>query len=64
MLKDTVKWFHIAMGHHGEKRLRESLQQRYHHNKLRHTIDKYKCEHCQKQKNYQAKVMDSYLRVK
>ena len=50
MLKEAVKWFHIFMGHPAEKRLRESLQQRYHHNKLCHTIDKYKCEHFQRHK--------------
>ena len=50
MLKDTVKWLHIVMGHPGEKMLIESLQQRYHHHKLCHTIDKYNCEHCQRHK--------------
>ena len=30
MVEDTVKWFHQVMGHPGEKRLTESLRQRYH----------------------------------
>ena len=47
MLEETVKWFHQVMGHPGEKRLRQTLQQRYYHSKLRYTIDKFKCEHCQ-----------------
>ena len=34
MLEKTVKWFHQVMGHPGEKRLHETLQQRYHHSKL------------------------------
>ena len=50
MLEATVKWFHQVMGHPGEKRLRETLQQRYYHSKLRYTIDKFKCEHCQRHK--------------
>ena len=50
MLKPTVKWFHQVLGHPGEKRLRETLQQRYYHPQLHQTIDKYKCEHCQKHK--------------
>ncbi|KAL7525960.1 hypothetical protein ACHAXR_004955, partial [Thalassiosira sp. AJA248-18] len=36
--------------HPGEKRLRETLQQRYYHIKLRYTIDRFKCEHCQRHK--------------
>ncbi len=31
MIVDTVKWFHQVMGHPGEKRLRETLNQRYHY---------------------------------
>ena len=50
MLEETVKWFHQVMGHPREKRLRETLQQRYHHSKLRYTIDNFKCEHCQRHK--------------
>ena len=48
MLDETVNWFHIFMGHPGENRLIEPLQKCYHHNKICHTIDKYKCEHCQR----------------
>ncbi len=33
---DTVKWFHQVMGHPGEKRLQETMNQRYHHPKLRY----------------------------
>jgi hypothetical protein len=50
MLEETVRWFHQAMGHSGEICLRETLQQRYHHSKLQYTIDKFKCEHCQRHK--------------
>ena len=50
MLRETVKWFHIVVYHPGEKQLRDSCHQLYHHHKLCHTIDKYKCEHCQRHK--------------
>ena len=46
MLKGTVKWFHEVMGHPGTNRLRDTLSQRYHHEYLRRTIDKFRCEHC------------------
>ncbi len=35
-------------GHPGEKRLRETLNQRCHHPKLRYHIEKLKCKDCQK----------------
>jgi hypothetical protein len=47
MLEETVTWFHQVMGHPGEKRLCETLQQCYYHSKLRYTVDKFRCEHCQ-----------------
>jgi hypothetical protein len=39
MVVDTVKWFHQVMGHPGEKRLQEMLNQRHHHPKLWYQID-------------------------
>ncbi len=50
MVVDTVKWFHQVMGHPGEKRLRETLDQRYYHPRLCYHIDKLKCKYCQKHK--------------
>ncbi len=50
MVVDTVKWFHQVMGHPGEKRLWEMLNQCYHHPKLCYHIDKLKCKDCQKYK--------------
>ena len=50
MLKSTVKWYHIVTGHPGSKKLRLTLQQRYHHPELRRYIDKYNCPVCQKHK--------------
>ncbi len=50
MVVDTVKWFHQVMGHPGEKRLHETLNQCYYHPKLRYHIDKLKCKNCQKHK--------------
>ena len=48
MVGDTVKWFHQVMGHPGEKRLTESLRQRYHNPTLRRHIEQFKCSDCQK----------------
>jgi hypothetical protein len=50
MVADTLKWFHQVMGHPGEKRLRETLNQRYYHPELCYHIDKLKCKDCQKHK--------------
>ena len=50
IMEQTVKWFNQVIGHLGEKRLHEKLQQRYHHPKLRYTIDKFKCQYCQQHK--------------
>jgi hypothetical protein len=50
MVVDTVKRFHQVMGHPGKKRLRETLNQRYHHPKLCYHINRLKCKDCQKYK--------------
>jgi hypothetical protein len=50
MIVDTVKWFHQVMGHPGEKRLHEMLNQHYHLPKLHYHIEKLKCKDCQKYK--------------
>ena len=50
MVVDTVKWFHQVMGHPGEKRLQETLNQNYYHPKLHYHIDELKCKYCQKHK--------------
>jgi hypothetical protein len=42
MVENTVKWFHQVMGHPGEKRLTESLRQRYHNPALRRHIEQLK----------------------
>ena len=38
------------MGHPGSDRLRHTIGQRYHHYLLRRTIDKFRCEHCLRNK--------------
>jgi hypothetical protein len=50
MVVDTVKWFHQVMGHSGEKRLQDTLNQRYHRPELRYHINELKCKDCQKYK--------------
>jgi hypothetical protein len=50
MVVDTVKWFHQVMGHPGENRLQEMLNQCYCHPRLHCHIDKLKCKDCRKYK--------------
>jgi hypothetical protein len=50
MVVDTVKWFHQVMGHPGEKRLQEMLNQCYYHPRLSYHIEKLECKDCQKHK--------------
>jgi hypothetical protein len=50
MVVDTVKWFHQVMGHPGEIRLQETLNQCFYHPRLHYHIDKLKCKECQKHK--------------
>ena len=50
MLMPIIKWFHIALGHPGSKRLRLALQLRYHHEDLRRKIDSFACDACQRHK--------------
>jgi hypothetical protein len=44
MVINTVKWFHQVMKPPGEKRLREMLNQHYHHPKFCYHIDRLKCK--------------------
>ncbi len=50
MVVDTAKWFHQVMGHPGEKRLQDIINQCYYHPRLRYHIDKLKSKDCQKHK--------------
>jgi hypothetical protein len=50
MVVETVTWLHQVMGHPGEKRLWEALNQRYLHPRLCYHIEKSKCKDCQKYK--------------
>jgi len=50
MLLPSIKWFHQVLGHPGQKRLRETLSQRYYHPQMRSVIDNYHCEYCQRHK--------------
>jgi hypothetical protein len=50
MVVDTVKWSNQVMGHPGEKRLRDTLNQHYHHPKMHYHIAKLKCKDCQRHK--------------
>jgi hypothetical protein len=50
MVVDTIKRFHQVIGHPNEKRLRETLNQCYHHSKFCYHINRLKCKDCQKYK--------------
>jgi hypothetical protein len=50
MVVNTVKLFHQVMGHPGEKRLQDTLNQCYYHPRLRYHIEKLKCKDCKKHK--------------
>jgi hypothetical protein len=50
MVADTVECFHQVMGHPGEKKLHEMLNQHYYHPKLHYHINKLKWKDCQKHK--------------
>jgi hypothetical protein len=63
MVPEVITWFHQVLGHPGQTRLRETLQQRYYHPQLRGQIDRFRCEHCQRFK-LSEKDMVCYLNVK
>jgi transposase InsO family protein len=50
MVLETVTWFHHVLGHPGERRLMDTIKQRYHHPQLRRHIDNLNCQDCQKYK--------------
>ena len=50
MVKPKIEWFHDVMGHPGQKRLNETLRQRYYNRKLRYWVDRFKCKACQEHK--------------
>ena len=41
MIEQTIHWFHRLLGHPGQKRLRETLRQRYHHPRMRYHINRF-----------------------
>jgi hypothetical protein len=50
LLQPTIQWFHQVTGHPGSKRLYMQIYSRYYHRDLRSLIDKFQCEHCQRNK--------------
>ena len=50
VLKKTIEWYHQVTGYPGEKKLRMTLQSRFHHPDLRKYVDKYKSADAQKHK--------------
>jgi hypothetical protein len=47
LVPKVVRWFHQVLGHPGQTRLRDTLQARYHHPKMRSCIDQLVREDCQ-----------------
>ena len=52
MVKPTVEWYHVVLGHPGEKRLDQSIKGRYFHPQLRKKCENVvkNCEFCQRHK--------------
>jgi hypothetical protein len=50
MLQPTICWFHEITSHPGSKRLHMQISTRYYHPDLQRLMDKYHCDHCQRNK--------------
>jgi len=50
MVKDAVKWFHLALGHPGYARTYDTMRSRYYSQHLSYECRQFKCEDCQKHK--------------
>jgi hypothetical protein len=50
LLQSTIKWFHQVTGHPGSKRLFMQISSRYYHRDIQSLVDKYHCEHYQRNK--------------
>ncbi|KAG7361664.1 reverse transcriptase RNA-dependent DNA polymerase [Nitzschia inconspicua] len=53
LLQDTVRWYHLALGHCGISRLADTLRMHFYHPQLQQTceIEVRKCDPCQRLKN-------------
>ena len=62
MLLKSVAWFRQILGHPSSLRLYKTMSQCFYNNRLRHTIDTFKCDHCQQHKlpgkGYGLRVLD------
>ena len=50
MVKDAIKWYHVALGHPGMERTRKTMEARYHSRYVRAESMRFKCAHCEKYK--------------
>ena len=50
MLQQTIHLFHKITGHPGSKSQYMQISSRYYHQDLQGLIDKYNCDHCQRNK--------------
>ncbi|KAG7346017.1 reverse transcriptase RNA-dependent DNA polymerase [Nitzschia inconspicua] len=53
LLRDTVRWYHLALGHCGISRLADTLRMHFHHPRLQQTCENEvsTCDPCQRLKN-------------
>jgi len=46
----TIRWFHQVLNHPGQTRLHDAINTRYYHPQLRHEVNNFACDACQKYK--------------
>lgn len=53
LVDNAIQWYHLALGHVGQKRLQQTMSKHFFHRELRRRIEKQveQCEVCQRHKN-------------
>jgi len=50
LIEPTIQWYHQVTGHPGSKRLYEHIRQRYNNRDMHKRVDRFNCDHCQRNK--------------
>ena len=50
LLDDTIRWFHLVLGHAGKTRVYDSIRKLLYNPGLKRRVDMLNCEHCQRYK--------------
>ena len=50
MIDDTIRWYHLVLGHCGEQRLYDTIRSRFYVPRLRQYCQQFMCQVCQKNK--------------